>query len=202
VHHGIWDNTAGLPIGSLTGADLGVIGLGRIGGMIVRKLSGFCMNVRIYDPYVDPATIEEAQVESVELEELLKKSQYVIVSCPATNETRGLLGETELRMMRPDAVLVNCARASIVDEAALIKALTEGWIKAAAVDVVENPPLKPGDELLALDNLIITPHAAGHPHDHPEAVFRTPVDVVIEMSKMRLPKWIANKGVKPKWNMT
>ena len=202
VRRGIWDSTAVLPIGQFTGAALGVIGLGRIGRRVVQKLSGFDMNVRVYDPYLDATIIEEAQVEMVELEGLLKKSQYVIVSCPLTNETRGLLGQKELHTMRSDAVLVNCARAGIVDEVALLKALKEGWIKAAAVDVVENSPLKPGDELLALDNLIITPHAAGHPHDHPESAFPTPVDVVIEMSKMRLPKWIANQGVQPKWNMT
>jgi phosphoglycerate dehydrogenase-like enzyme len=202
IRQGRWEARAALPIGRFTGADLGLIGFGRIGRAIVRKLSGFQMNVRVYDPYVEAAAIEAAGARRVELEELLRASQYVLVACPLTEETRGLLGEKELRLMRPDAVLVNCARGGIVEEAALIRALQEGWIQAAALDVVEKPPLKPGDPLLSLENLNLTPHLGGYPENYPDGIFSAPVEVILEMSRMRRPKWIANPGVVPKWKMT
>ena len=104
--------------------------------------------------------------------------------------------------MRRDAVLVNCARAGIVEESALIRALKDGSIKAAAMDVLENHPLKPGDEWLSVENVLFTPHVAGYSDNYPDTVFEGVVDVIIGMARMQLPPWIANKGVKPKWNMT
>lgn len=163
VRAGAWDPRAALPIGQFTGADLGLIGFGRIGRAIVKKLSGFQMNVRVYDPYLDAALIEGADCRKVDLQELLQESQYVLVCCPLTKETTGLLGEDELRDMRRDSVLINVARAGIVDEVALVRALREGWIKAAAFDVLEKRPPEPGDELLSLYNLTMTPHIGGCP---------------------------------------
>jgi len=201
VRKGIWDAHEALPLGLFTGADLGLIGFGRIGNAIIKKLSGFEMNVRVYDPFIDAKKIEEKGAIKVELDELLKKSQYVMVACPHTRETEGLIGEKELKVMRPDAVIVNVARAGIVDEEALKKALKNKWIKAAALDVLREPPLKPGDDWLAFENLNFTPYMGGYDDDYPDSVFRSSVDVIIEMSKGYLPKWIANKGVKPKWKL-
>ena len=201
IRRGEWDPKAALPIGHFRGAELGLIGFGRIGKTIVRKLSGFQMKIQVFDPYVDAATIEAAGCKKVELEELLKKSQFVLVACPLAKETKGLLGEKELRVMRPDAVLVNVARAGIVEEKALVKALEEGWIKAAAFDTLEHHPLKPDDELLSLENLNLTPHMGGYPASYPDSVFESVVDVIIGMSKMQMPKWIVNRDVVPKWKM-
>jgi phosphoglycerate dehydrogenase-like enzyme len=202
VRQGVWKATAALPLARMSGADLGLIGFGRIGRAVIQKLSGFKMNVRVYDPYVDAAVIEGGGGAKVTLEELLKAAQFVLVACPLNDETRGLVGEKELRMMRPDAVLVNSARGGIVDEKALVRALREHWILAAALDVVANPPLDPSDELLSLENLNITPHVGGYPYNYPDGLFYSSVDVIIEMSRMHLPRWIANKGVVPKWKMT
>lgn len=202
VRSGAWDPRAALPIGQFTGANLGLIGYGRIGRAIVKKLSGFQMKVRVYDPYLDAALIEGDGCRKVDLQELLEESQYVLVCCPLTKETTGLLGGNELRNMRRDSVLVNVARAGIVDEGALVKALEEGWIKAAAFDVLHKRPPEPGDELLAFDNLTMTPHIGGLPWDYPNRLFESVVEVIIDMSRMRMPKWIVNKGVVPKWSMT
>lgn len=202
VRRGVWDAHAASPIGHFTGTDLGLIGFGRIGKAIIRKLSGFQMNIRVFDPYIDTATIETAGCKKVELEELFKKSQYVLVACPLTEETRGMIGEKEFKMMRKDAVFVNVARAGIVDEKALIKALKEKWLSGAALDVLEKHPLEPGDEFLTLENVIFTPHEGGYPYNSPDADFATCVDEIIEMSRMHFPKWIVNKHVTPKWNMT
>jgi phosphoglycerate dehydrogenase-like enzyme len=196
-----WDPRDALPLGSLSGADLGLIGFGRIGQAIVSKLSGFRMNIRVFDPNVDSNTIEQAGCRKVDLETLLRESQYVIVACPLTQHTTGLLGENELRMMRPDSVLVNCARAGIVDEPSLIRALKEGRIKGAALDVLGEHPLEPGDEMLSLDNLTLTPHMGGYPSNYPSGLFESVVNEIVEMSNMHMPRWIVNKGVVPKWKM-
>ena len=201
IRSGVWNARACLPIGQFAGANLGVIGFGRIGRAIIGKLSGFKMNVRVYDPFVDAAGIEQSGAKKTEIEELLRESQYVLVCCPLMDETRGLLGEKELGMMRRDSILVNCARGGIVDEAALKKALKEGRIGAAALDSMEEHP-EPGDEWFGFDNVNFTPHLGGYGARYSDDQFESPVHVMIEMSKMRLPKWIANKGVVPKWNMT
>lgn len=201
VRQGKWDPAAVSPLGPLAGADLGLVGFGRIGRAVVRKLSGFEMVVRVYDPYVDETAIEAAGADKVDLAGLLESSQYVLLACPLTAETRQLIGEEELRMMRSDAVLVNVARAGVVDEQALIMALREQWISAAALDVVEEHPLGLRDEFRNLENCIVTPHMGGARHDYPDAIFSTVVEVIIEMSRKHMPKWIVNRDVIPKWDL-
>jgi phosphoglycerate dehydrogenase-like enzyme len=198
VRAGGWDPEAALPIGRLTGANLGLVGFGRIGRAVVSKLSGFQMNVRIYDPYADISADGGGAVKKVALQELLEESQYVILACPLTQETRGIIGEKQLRAMRGESVLVNCARAEIVDEQALARALREGWIRAAAIDVCSRHPLNPEDELL-MENIIITPHMGGHPSNYPDSLYVGPVEAIIEVSRNRLPRWIANANVEPWW---
>lgn len=202
VRRGRWDPLNALPLGKLTGADLGIIGFGRIGRAITRKLSGFRMCVRVYDPYVDAAVIEANAATKVSMDELLRRSQYVLVCCPLTKETRGMLADEELATMRADSVVVNCARAGVVDEQALIRALKRGQVRSAALDVLHNHPLLPNDELLALETVNFTPHMGGYLSDYPDAHFVGPVEAIIDISKMRMPAWIANEGVTPKWHMT
>ena len=199
VRQGYWEQSAP-PLAHLTGAQLGLIGFGRIGRMIAKKLSGFEMTVRVFDPYISDDDLAGLSVQRVDLETLLRQSQFVHVACPLTDGTRGLLGESELRLMRRDAILVNAARGGIVDEAALGRALREKWIAAAAVDVLEKHP-RPGDEMLALDNLIITPHSGGNRCDYPDGLYNDVVEDLVRMSRGRMPRWIVNKGVVPKWNL-
>ena len=105
-----------LSIAHSAGAHLGLIGFGRIGRALIRKLSGFGMNFLVYDPYLDGPTIQEAGANKVELETLLEQSRFVLLVCPLTKETEDLIGENELRKMRSDAILINCARGPIVRE--------------------------------------------------------------------------------------
>lgn len=200
VRSGIWDINAALPIGNLRGAELGIIGFGRIAKAIVEKLSGFKMNVRIFDPYVDENIISEGGCIKVMLEELLKKSQFLLIACPLTKDTENLIGEKELKLMRSDSILVNVARAGIVNEDALKKALKERWIKAAALDVLKKHPLKPGNDWLKFENINFTPHIGGVSDDYPDFIFKTPVDVIIEMSKSVKPRWIVDKQCIPKYS--
>lgn len=201
VRKGIWDVGAALPIGPLTGAELGIIGFGRIGRAIIRKLSGFNMKVRVFDPFVDERCVRESGADKVSLDELLTESRYVLVTCPMTKETENLIGEREFKLMRKDAILVNVARAGIVNEEALIKALKEEWIKAAAFDVLKKHPLEPGDKFLELENIVFTPHVGGYPYNYPDGIFTGVIEEIIKMSKKQMPEWIVNKGVKPRWDL-
>jgi len=119
-----------------------------------------------YDPYVDDSVFEQYGVTRVDKIQLVEQSDYVIVQCPLTEETRHFFGETELRRMKPHAILINTGRGPEVDNAALYRALKEGWIAAAGLDDLEEQPAKrrhwsPQDNpLFTLDNVIVTPHCA------------------------------------------
>ena len=199
VRQGTWDVHAAMPVGHFLGAELGLIGFGRIGRSVARHLCGFEMKLRVYDPFVDAATIQQAGGTKVELTELLQKSQFVLVACPLTEDTRGLIGREELALMRSDATLVNGARGGIVDEAALLEVLKEGRIMAAALDVVENVPLDKDSELLKLDNLNVTPHIGGYSDNYPDDLFYTTVDTIIRISRRQPPQWIVNPEVTSNW---
>ena len=139
---------------------LGVVGFGRIGQAVARRASGFDMEVIACDPAPAPAD----PVEFVDLPELLARSDFVCLHPPLTDATRHLIGEEELRSMKRGAFLINAARGPVVDEAALVRALREGWIAGAALDVYENEPqLSPG--LADLDNVVLLPHILSASHD-------------------------------------
>lgn len=142
------------------GATLGVVGFGRIGQAVARRALGFNMRVLYYDSKKAPEEIEkELKATFVDLPTLLRESDFVTLHVPLTKETHHLIGEKELKMMKKEAYLINTARGPIVDEKALVKALKEGWIKGAALDVFENEPeIEP--ELLTLDNVVLAPHIA------------------------------------------
>jgi len=196
VRKGIWDSKAAMPFGLLTGADVGIIGFGRIGRKIIEKLSGFKMNIRVFDPNVSNEDILQVGAKKVSMEKLLKRSRYVMVACPLLEETHNLIGEKQLKMMRKDAILVNVARAGIVDEDSLKHALREKWISAAAIDVLGEHPLKEGNEWLEFENVTFSPHIAGYSGDYPDEIFRTPVEVILDIARGKMPPWIVNRECK------
>lgn len=139
---------------------VGTIGLGNIAAEAIRLLR--TLNVQkflAFDPFTTPARTSKLDVELVSLEELLRISDYVLVNCPLTPETRGLMGKAQFALMKPDAVLINTARGPIVDEAALIDALKSGQIAGAALDVFEREPLGKDSPLTAMENVILTSHS-------------------------------------------
>lgn len=147
----------------LEGRTLGVIGCGQIGTEVARKcVAAFRMRVLVYDPYVPPSKAEAVGATWVkELGPLLREADFVSLHPELTEETRGMIGEAELRQMRRDAFLINTARGPVVQQAALIRALKDGWIAGAALDVFEPEPPSPDSPLYELGNLILTPHVAG-----------------------------------------
>jgi phosphoglycerate dehydrogenase-like enzyme len=139
---------------------VGTIGLGSIACEAVRLLRP--LGVRrflAFDPFVSAARTAHLDVDVVSLEELLRESDYVLVNCPLTPETRGLLGKAQFALMKPDAVLINTARGPIVNEAALIEALETNRIAGAALDVFEQEPLSSTSSLVAMENVILTSHS-------------------------------------------
>jgi D-3-phosphoglycerate dehydrogenase len=139
---------------------LGIIGFGRIGQGVARRAQGFGFRVVAHDAYVLPTQMEERGVEEISYEELLKTADVVTLHIPLTKKTHSIIGEGQLRLMKPEAYLVNTSRGALVDEAALVRALRESWIAGAALDVTVTEPLSASHPLLSMDNVILTPHVA------------------------------------------
>ncbi len=144
----------------LYGKVLGIIGLGRIGSEVARRALGLRMQVIAYDPYLTAEAAHKIGVEIVELEELFARADFISVHTPLTKETRDFLGPGEFAKMKEGVRLINCARGGVINEAALVEAIRNGKVSGAALDVFEQEPLPPDHPLLALEQVIITPHLA------------------------------------------
>ena len=143
------------------GATLGIIGFGRIGQTVAKRARGFDMRVLAYDPYQDRAVAESLGVELLDdMDELLRQADFVTIHTLLTDETYHLIGERELKLMKPTAVLVNTSRGPCVDPDALYQALRDGEIAYAGLDVTEPEPISMDSPLLGLDNCVIVPHIA------------------------------------------
>ena len=161
VRGGTWSGRVpGAVTGSLHGETVGIVGLGNIGSAFARRIAALETHVIACDPYVDDARFKTLGVERVDLPTLAARADYVSVHALLNAETRGLLNEAFFRRMKPTACLVNTSRGPIVDEAALARALREGRLAGAALDVFEEEPLAADSPLRRLDNVILTPHAA------------------------------------------
>ncbi|TQI68239.1 2-hydroxyacid dehydrogenase [Clostridium sp. KNHs216] len=149
----------------LSGRNLGIIGYGSIGRAVAKLCRGFGMHILIYDPFVDPDTLEE-DTRSVSLDELLAQSDVVTVHCKDTPETRGIVNAEAFGKMKKTAYFINTSRGALVEEQALISALLNHEIAGAAVDVFESEPIaKDHPFLTQCDNIVVTPHLAGATYD-------------------------------------
>jgi D-3-phosphoglycerate dehydrogenase len=179
----------GVELGGLT---VGLVGLGAVGREVAARLAGFKSRILAYDPYVQepPPGIVLGDLDTV-----LRESDIVSLHAPVTPETRGLLSAERLALMKPTAFLVNTARAALTDEDALYERLRAGTLAGAALDVLAEEPLQPGNRFLALSNVIVTPHLGGATAD----VTRHQSDIVVEAMERWLrgerPRWIANPAV-------
>ena len=199
VRQGQWRSSTMPSMPRLRGKTLGLIGLGRIARALMEKLSGFNLTFVAYDPYIDPAMANSRGARLVPLAELLREADFVSLHLPLTEETRHLLGEQELRLMKPQAILINTARGAIVDELALYRALTQGWIAGAGLDVLEQEPPAPDNPLLRLENVVLTPHTAASSDELMEAMYRAGLQVTKDLLDDRLPPSVINPEVRPWW---
>lgn len=161
TRQGRWADRTNFMGYGLTGKTLGSIGVGNIGHEMFLVVRPFGMKHIACDPYITQETVDDVDVRLVDLDTLLAESDFLSISCPLSEETRHLIGEKELAKMKKTAFLINTARGPIVDEAALIKALQEGRIQGAGIDVFEQEPTPPENPLLKMDNVIVTPHSLG-----------------------------------------
>ncbi|WP_456321704.1 D-2-hydroxyacid dehydrogenase, partial [Palaeococcus sp. (in: euryarchaeotes)] len=157
MREGVWAKKQCMGF-ELDGKTLGIVGFGRIGYNIAKIAKAMGMNLLLYDPYPNFERAKEVGGKFVELEELLKESDVVTLHVPLLDSTYHLINEERLKLMKPTAILINAARGPIIDTNALVKALREGWIAGAGLDVFEEEPLPAGHELTKLDNVVLTPH--------------------------------------------
>jgi phosphoglycerate dehydrogenase-like enzyme len=155
IRDGGWQRTVGT---ELAGRTLGLVGLGRLGALVAEVGLAFRMDVVAWSQNLTPASCEEVGARYVDRDELFTIADVVSVHLVLSDRTRGLIGERELRMMKPTAVLVNTSRGPIVDEPALIRALSEGWIAGAGLDVFDEEPMPPDHPFRGLENTVLTPH--------------------------------------------
>jgi D-3-phosphoglycerate dehydrogenase len=160
VRAGRWNMHKEVQTRRIAGRTLGLVGYGAIARCLHRKTAGFGLaRVLAYDPYVDAAAIRKAGAEPVDLDTLLRDSDYVSVHVPLGPETRGMIGERQLGLMKPVAILVNTSRGPVVDERALVTALAAQRIAGAGLDVFETEPLDAVSPLRTLENVVLSDHA-------------------------------------------
>lgn len=179
------------PMGRLNQQTLGLVGFGRIGKAMARMAKGFGLSVIAHDPYLTHDVAAAEGVRLARLMEVMTQSDYVSLHTPLTKETRHLIGAEELRGMKPTAYLINTCRGPVVDEAALIQALREGWIAGAGLDVTEQEPIDPKNPMLTMTNCIITPHTASYSDPSSVERLERAAQEVARTAEGKLPRRVA-----------
>ena len=159
IREGRWAERANYHGIGLVGKTLGVIGVGNIGHDVFRLAMPLEMRHIGCDPYIGQEKVSDVNCELVDMDTILRESDFLSICCPLNDETRHMMGEKELRKMKPSSFLINMARGPVVDEKALTRALAERWIQGAGLDVFEEEPTPPSNPLLKLDNVILAPHS-------------------------------------------
>lgn len=188
----------------LFGKTVGIVGLGRIGSRVARRLAGWEVRLIAADPYVAAETAAAVGVTLVDLDTLLAEADVVTLHAALTDETRGLIGEKALRRMKPTALLVNTARGEIVDEEAVARALREGWIASAAVDAFVEEPLPPAHPYRAVDpeRLILTPHNVSHSEAGRRANLRLALEQILAAGRGEVPAHVIDPEAIARWRWT
>jgi D-3-phosphoglycerate dehydrogenase len=181
----------------LFGRTLGVIGVGQIGREVVKLARGFGMVVLAYHPRPSARNLADLELKLVPLPVLLQESDVVSIHAPLTEETQGMIGEGELAMMKKESFLINMGRGGMVDESALIHALKEGVISGAALDVVEEEPVRSDNPLLGLDHLLVMPHIASMTYEAQRRTAMMAVEDILRFGRGEKPLHLINPEVYP-----
>ena len=179
----------------LKGKTIGIVGFGRIGIAVAKRLSSFDVKMLYYDVSRRWDVESILDVKPVDLETLLKESDIVTLHVPLLKSTYHMIGEKELKLMKKTAYLINTARGPVVDTEALVKALKEGWIAGAALDVFEQEPLPPDHPLTKLENVILTPHIASATIEARQRMSELAARNLISVLKGEMPPALVNKDV-------
>jgi D-3-phosphoglycerate dehydrogenase len=189
---GGWDVFRIGSVARLAGQTVGILGCGRIGSAVARKLGGFDVRLLGCDPHIDSFP---PGVQPVAFERLLHESDYLTVHCPLTDQTRHAFNSDSLGRMRPTAALINTARGGIVDTAALITALQEGLLAGAGLDVLEQEPIDPASPLLRMEQVIVTPHAAWYSEEGRSDLKRRAAEEAVRVLRGERPRHCVNPEV-------
>jgi D-3-phosphoglycerate dehydrogenase / 2-oxoglutarate reductase len=187
-----------LPIPRLQGQTLGFIGFGRVARATARRAAPFGLRMIAFDPYLEELLMTPYGVHPASLSELLANSDFISMHLPDTPESRGFLQEKHFRQMKRNALFINTGRGPTVVESALIRALQEGWIAGAGLDVFEVEPLPADSPLRALDNVLLAPHLAGTSVASAVKNRQHAIDQVEEALRDGKPSALVNKGVQPR----
>jgi D-3-phosphoglycerate dehydrogenase len=180
------------------GRTIGIVGLGNVGSRVAALCGGMLgMQVIAFDPYLDAGTVAARGAVQVELDELLRRADFVSVHCPLDESTRGMIGARELALMQPHAYFISTARGFIHDEAALVEALRAGRIAGAGLDVWDKEPPAASHPLLSLPNVIASPHTAGMTHEARANMGRIAAEQLITTLDGKRPPRIVNPQVWP-----
>lgn len=193
TRRGEWDGEAGGRLFRLGDQVLGIIGCGRIGQATALKGRGLGLEVLVADPYADAAAMEAQGLRVVDLETLLRSSDYVSLHSPLTEETRELINADSLALMKPGAYLVNAARGGLIDEDALLAAVKGGQIAGAALDVLVEEPVTPDHPFLQEERILLTPHAGWYSEESKVDVRVQGAEEVVRVLRGGLPRAPVNR---------
>jgi D-3-phosphoglycerate dehydrogenase len=190
-----WDRFAAQPGKLLRGSTLGLVAFGRIGRATAERARGFGMTVLAYDPYVGASVMAPYSAHKVELDELLRRSDFISLHPPLTHETYHMLGRREFALMKDGVVIANTSRGPVIEEAALVEALETGKVWAAGLDVMEQEPLPSDSPLHRFANVTLTPHT-GASGVSCENLYRIGCEIVEEVCAGRWPSHVVNPEVR------
>ena len=201
IREGTWEQNIGPAMHRIRGKTLGVIGFGRIAQSIVPKAKAFGLTINVCSPRTDPELIQQHGAQKVSFQELLATSDYITIHAPLTPETECMFSAAEFRAMKPTAILINAARGGIVDTAALTAALRSAEIAGAGLDVLATEPPEQNEELLTLNNVVLTPHAAFISEESILDLEITAATCVVQVLTGKLPESVVNPSVLEQSNL-
>jgi D-3-phosphoglycerate dehydrogenase len=196
VHQGVWNKEVARPVHKFRGATLGLFAFGNIARNVCRKAAAFGFRILACDPYLTAERVREYPVTLVDFETLLRESDLISVHAPLTDETRHQFNEAAFRRMKTSAFFFNLGRGPIHDQPALTRALAEGWIAGAGLDVLEKEPPDPADPILKLDNVVFTPHYASYTEEAYQELQRKTGENAAAVLRGQFPKYLVNPEVK------
>jgi D-3-phosphoglycerate dehydrogenase len=187
-----WDFRMGIPIHRTKGKTMGLIGCGKIGLEVAKRISAFGVRVIAFDPYIEKP---HEVIELKDIDTVLRESDFISIHCPLNDSTRHLIGEGAFKKMEKKPLLINTSRGPIVDETALIRALKEGRISGAGLDVLEKEPPDPQSPLLKMENVVLSPHVSFYSEESISELKRRTAKNVSEVLMGRRPGSIVNREV-------
>jgi D-3-phosphoglycerate dehydrogenase / 2-oxoglutarate reductase len=194
VRAGMWNIGKTDPIYRIAGKTFTFLGFGMIGRTLYRKIKGFGFSrILIYDPYIDAETIKSMGAEKVEWEEALKNADFISVHMPLNDKTRGIINEAAFKMMKPTAIIVNTSRGPVIDEKALINALTKKQINSAGLDVHTKEPLDKDSPFMKIENCVLTDHVGWYSEEAMSELKRKVAENVKDVLLSGKPKYPVNK---------